>query len=91
MIERLELGGLGVSRVLPYATKKKQTKERRHAEAVNAALERRRIAKRKAAAAAVKREKAAVNVALNVQKEAQQKVRTLNEDCIVQVELLLQY
>lgn len=72
VIKRLELGGVTRAAI----RQKTQTKERRHAEAVDAALERRRIAKRKAAAAAVKREKAAVNVALTVQKEAQQKVPT---------------
>lgn len=52
-----------------------QTKERRHAEAVSAALERRRIAKKKKAVMAVKRERAAVSIALNEEKQAKQKVR----------------
>eukprot|EP00752_Nemacystus_decipiens_P009875 g8810.t1 len=42
-----------------------ETKDRRQAEAVSAALERRRIAKRQAAARAEKKRKAAISIALN--------------------------
>ena len=65
---------MGGSPTLHTHSKLRQTKERKYAEAVSAALERRQIAKKKAAAVAVKREKAAINVALNLKKEAQQKV-----------------
>lgn len=67
------VGGLGVW--LNFRVSRFQTKERRHAEAVSAALERRRIAKKKAAAMVVKRERAAVSIALNEEKQAKQKVR----------------
>lgn len=52
-----------------------QTKERRHAEAVSAALERRRIAKRKATALVEKRRVAAINITLNEKRQAKLKVR----------------
>ena len=52
-----------------------QTKEKRHAEAVSAALERRRIAKRQAAARVERQRVAAINISLNEKKQAKLKVR----------------
>lgn len=51
-----------------------QTKDRRQAEAVSAALERRRIAKRQAAARAERQRKAAISIALNEKRKEKLKV-----------------
>ncbi|CAN0391686.1 unnamed protein product, partial [Laminaria digitata] len=50
-----------------------ETKERRHAELVSAALERRRIAKRQAAAREERQRVAAISIALNEKKQAKLK------------------
>lgn len=49
-------------------------KDKREADAVTAALERRRIAKRQAAARAERKRKAAISIALNEERKQQLKV-----------------